>query len=335
MLDDRKAAVLRAVVEEYISTAQPVGSGHLAGRPGVHVSSATVRSELALLEREGYLSQPHTSAGRIPTEKGYRFFVDQLTPAGILDSIHRQRVRDFFAHAHGAIEQMLQDTSRLLADLTDCAAVVIGPSVEIATIRSCQLVDLGRVALLVLVLSNGSVEKATVELPAGASQERLAAAGAHLAAQLTGLSLHEAAVRLPLPSTGDADTDDIVRRSMAVVAGGHGSEADQVFVGGAARMVSGFEALDQVRRILLVLEQQYVVVTLLRDVMDRGLSVAIGTELGVEPLADCSVVVAPYQIEGEQAGTIGLLGPTRMNYAQAMAAVAVVGKRLGRHLADG
>src|SRR5579871_6759259 len=187
MLDDRKAAVLRAVVEEYISTAQPVGSGHLAGRPGVHVSSATVRSELALLEREGYLSQPHTSAGRIPTEKGYRFFVDQLTPAGILDSIHRQRVRDFFGHAHGAIEQMLQDTSRLLADLTDCAAVVIGPSVEEATIRSCQLVDLGRVALLVLVLSNGAVEKVTIELSSDAvGAERLAAASAHLAHHLTG-----------------------------------------------------------------------------------------------------------------------------------------------------
>lgn len=336
MLDDRKAAVLRAVVEEYISTAVPVGSGHLAGRPGMAVSSATVRSELAHLEREGYLSQPHTSAGRIPTEKGYRFFVDQLTPAGVLDTIHRQQVRDFFAHAHGAIEQMLQDTSRLLGDLTDCAAVVIGPRVEVATIRSCQLVDLGRVALLVLVLSNGAVEKATIELPAGAASERLGAAGAHLAAHLTGLSLQEAAVAGPrVPPSGDLETDDIVRRAAAVLAVGHAVEADQIYVGGAFRMVSAFDALDQVRRILSVLEQQYVVVTLLRDVMDRGLSVAIGTELGLEPLADCSVVVAPYQVEGEQGGTIGLLGPTRMNYAQALAAVAIVGKRLGRHLADG
>jgi heat-inducible transcriptional repressor len=334
MLDDRKAAVLRAVVEEYISTAQPVGSAHLAGRPGMAVSSATVRSELSHLEREGYLSQPHTSAGRIPTEKGYRFFVDHLTPAGTLDSLHRQQVRDFFAHAHGAIEQMLQDTSRLLSDMTDCAAVVIGPSVEVATIRSCQLVDLGRVALLVLVLSNGAVEKCTLELAVGTTTGRLAAAGTHLAAHLTGLPL-QAVVRPRIPATGDAGTDEIVKAAVAALAGGHVVEADQVYVGGTSRMVSAFDALDTVRRILSVLEQQYVVVGLLRDVMDRGLSVAIGTELGLEPLADCSVVVAPYQVEGELGGTIGLLGPTRMNYAQALAAVAVVGKRLGQHLTDG
>jgi heat-inducible transcriptional repressor len=249
--------------------------------------------------------------------------------------VHRQRVRDFFAHAHGAIEQMLQDTSRLLADLTDCAAVVIGPSTEVAaTIRSCQLVDLGRVGLLVLVLSNGAVEKATIELPAGIGADRLGPAGAHLARHLTGLSLQEAAVQR-VPSSGNQETDDVVRRVGAVLSGGHSGEPDQVYVGGTSRMVSSFDALDQVRSILSVLEQQYVVVTLLRDVMDRGMSVAIGTELGLEPLADCSVVVAPYQIEGEQGGTIGLLGPTRMNYAQALAAVAVVGKRLGRHLTDG
>jgi heat-inducible transcriptional repressor len=334
MLDDRKAAVLRAVVEEYISTAQPVGSAHLAGRPGMAVSSATVRSELAHLERDGYLAQPHTSAGRIPTEKGYRFFVDHLAPDGLLDTIHRQQVRDFFAHAHGAIEQMLQDTSRLLADLTDYAALVIAPSAEVATIRSCQLVDLGRVAMFVIVLSNGAVEKCTVELPAGVGGEGLGAVGTHLAAHLTGLSLQEAASRPRIPSTGDAVTDDLVKRISGAL-GGQGVEGDQVYVGGASRMVSGFEALDQVRRILSVLEQQYVVVSLLRDVMDRGMSVAIGTELGLEPLADCSVVVAPYQIEGEPAGTIGLLGPTRMNYAHALAAVAVVGKRLGQHFADG
>jgi heat-inducible transcriptional repressor len=335
MLDDRKAAVLRAVVEEYISTAQPVGSAHLAGRPGMVVSSATVRSELSHLEREGYLAQPHTSAGRIPTEKGYRFFVDHLTPPGALDSVHRLRVRDFFAHAHGAIEQMLQDTSRLLADLTDCAAVVIGPSAEVATIRSCQLVDLGRAALLVLVLSNGTVEKYPLELPGGATDGRLAAAGTHLATHLTGLSLQEAAARPRVPSTGDPETDELVKRAGAALRGGHGGDADQVYVGGAARMVTAFDAVDTVRRILSVLEQQFLVVTLLRDVMDRGLSVAIGTELGVEPLAECAVVVAPYRVEGEQGGTIGLLGPTRMNYAQALAAVAVVGKRLGQHLGDG
>src|SRR5579883_3446607 len=124
-MDERKAAILRAVVSSYIKTAQPVGSAHVTRAPGVEVSAATVRNEMAALEREGYLVQPHTSAGRVPTDKGYRFFVDSLSEPGELGPAQRQLVRDFFAHAHGELEQMLADTSKLLARLTDCAAVVV------------------------------------------------------------------------------------------------------------------------------------------------------------------------------------------------------------------
>src|SRR5205085_12404 len=129
-LDERKAAILRAVVTEYIETAQPVGSQRVAQAPEVSVSSATVRNEMATLEREGYLVQPHTSAGRVPTDKGYRFFVDQLTAPGALPAVQRQQVRDFFAAAHGELERMLHDTSQLLSDVTHYAAVVVGPPHE-------------------------------------------------------------------------------------------------------------------------------------------------------------------------------------------------------------
>src|SRR4051794_17561121 len=122
---------------------------------------------MAVLEREGYLVQPHTSAGRIPTDKGYRYFVDSLARPGPLDSNSRQQIKDFFAHTHGEIEQMLHDTSRLLSQLTDYAAVVVGPSGhDAATVRSVQVVSLApRVALVVIVLSTGSIEKRTIELP--------------------------------------------------------------------------------------------------------------------------------------------------------------------------
>ena len=139
----RKAAILNAVVSEYIGSAQPVGSQHVVDAAGVSVSSATVRSDMAALERDGYLAQPHTSAGRIPTDKGYRFFVDHLARPGSLDPGGRHQVRQFFDHAHGEIELMLERTSGLLADLTDCAAMVVGPSHESAGIRSVQLVGLG------------------------------------------------------------------------------------------------------------------------------------------------------------------------------------------------
>jgi len=127
MLDERRAAILRAVVEGYIETAQPVGSSNVAHREGIVVSPATVRNEMVALEQEGYLVQPHTSAGRIPTDKGYRFFVDSLVGPGQLDATRRQQVKSFFDSAHGAIEDMLHSTSQLLAGLTDYAAVVVAP----------------------------------------------------------------------------------------------------------------------------------------------------------------------------------------------------------------
>ena len=334
MLDDRKAAILRAVVSEYIETAQPVGSQHVTRQSGLAVSPATVRNEMAVLEREGYLTQPHTSAGRIPTDKGYRFFVDHLAAPGPLDPAQRQRVQQFFRGAHGELERMLHDTSRLLADLTDYAAVVVGPPHEAATIRSVQIVGLApRVVLVVAVLSNGVVEKRTIELDHDTDDTRLSAAGAHLAAHLTGHTINDHNAPDPTP-TGDDATDKLVATAVKTLAA-HEDEGDNVFVGGASRMARKFETVEAVRSILATLEEQYVVVGLLQDVLDRGLSVAIGTEHGLEPLSECAVVVAPYEVEGERAGTIGVLGPTRMNYPQAMAAVAVVSQRLGKRLTEG
>ena len=334
MLDERKSAILRAVVQEYIETAQPVGSAHLARTRNLGVSPATVRNEMAVLEREGFLAHPHTSAGRIPTDKGYRFFVDNISlPQRALEPAHKQQVQSFFTQAHGQIEEMLHDTSRLLSSLTHYAAVVVAPGHEDATVRSVQIVGLGaRVALVVAVLSTGAVEKATLELRDEVGAERLAAAGAHLAAHLTGLQVSDNSA---IPATGDERTDALVGAARTALLECHKHEAEQVYVGGASQMAATFEAVATVRRVLTILEQQYVLVSLLQEALsDDRLKVVIGSEHGVESLAECSVVVAPYEVGGLRAGTIGVLGPTRMNYPQAMAAVAVVGQRLGRHLSE-
>ena len=335
MLDDRKAAILRAVVKEYIDTAQPVGSAHVARMGALNVSPATVRNEMAQLEREGFLAHPHTSAGRIPTDKGYRFFVDDLrTKPGTLAPDERAQVQDFFTRAHGELERMLQDTSKLLSNLTTYAALVVAPPHEGANIRGVQLVPLGgRVAVVVAVLANGAVEKAHIELAEGTGEERVAAAAVHLSAHMVGRPLAD---ERPIPPTGDPATDTLVTAARKALWDAHDSEADQVFIGGAARMASTFQAVDTVREVLAGLEQQYVLVTLLREALgEEGLTVAIGTEHGVDSLAECSIVVAPYQVDGSHVGTIGVLGPTRMNYPQAMAAVAIVSARLGRHLREG
>lgn len=338
MLDERKGAILRAVVEEYIETAQPVGSGHVVRSAGVAVSSATVRNEMAVLEREGYLAQPHTSAGRIPTDKGYRFFVDHLAGPGVLGPEQRQAVQDFFSTAHGELERKLHQTSQLLASVTDYAAVVIGPGHEAATVRTAQVVGLApRLALVVAVLSDGAVEKRTLELADVVDDTELAIASNRVAALTTGRALADladVADAAALRPTGEA-ADAVVHAAVRALGILDADEPDHVFVDGAARMAGAFDAVEAVRQVLTTLEQQYVVVTLLRDVLASGLSVAIGAEHGVAPLAQCAVVVSPYEVEGQAAGSIGVLGPTRMNYSQALAAVATVSRRLSRHLTEG
>jgi len=333
-LDARKAAILNAVVAEYIGSAQPVGSQHVVDAPGVSVSSATVRSDMAALERDGYLAQPHTSAGRIPTDKGYRFFVDHLAGPGSLDPGGRQQVRQFFDHAHGEIELMLERTSGLLADLTDCTAMVVGPSHDSAVIRSVQLVGLGpHLALLVVVLADGAIQKQSIELSVEVDEACLSDAAARLAAHSLGIPLTQVAPKAA--GTGDPTTDGVVATAIKALRSlGSAAAGDQLFVGGSSRMAAAFDAVETVRSVLTILEQQLVVVTLLRDILDTGLTVAIGTEHGMEPLASCAIVVMPVSVDGEPAGTIGLLGPTRMNYPLALSAAKLVGDRLGQRLSE-
>jgi heat-inducible transcriptional repressor len=331
---ERRAAILRAVVEEYVETAQPVGSGSVAGRGGMG-SPATVRNDMVALEQEGYLYQPHTSAGRVPTDRGYRFFVDTVVAPDDLGAMQRQLVREVFARAHGALEETLRDASRLLARLTDYAAVVVGPPHEAATIRSVQLVDLGsRTALVVAVLSNGSVEKGFLELSHEVGEERLAAAASTLAATLQGATL----ASLPQArKTGDPAADALVAAALQALRISHGAEIEQVFVGGTSSVAAAFSAVETVRDVLALLEQQVLVVDLLQHVLSRAQddrpSVAIGAEHGVDVLADCAVVVAPYSVDGEPAGSVAVLGPTRMHYPVTLAAVNAVSSRLTRWLA--
>ncbi len=339
MLDDRKTAILRAVVEEYIATAQPVGSAHIANNREMAVSSATVRNDMAALEREGYLMHPHTSAGRIPTDKGYRFFVDNLVPNGSLGSIEQAKVGSFFETAHFRLEETLQRTSMLLAQLTNYASVVIGPTAEVAVVRSVQLVRLSsHHVTVVVVLSNGAVENAQIEINSDVSDDEIQQANAKLQKMMTAKPLRDV-----------AEHHEVNRQSSNDHSGAVGVEAlcarvllafdrvrndENFYVGGVAQMAQAFDAVEIVRNVLHTLEQQYVVVTLVRDMLNRGVSVAIGAEHGVEPLSACSVVLAPVRVDGETMGTVGVLGPTRMNYPQALATVELVSDRLGRRLTE-
>ena len=331
MLDDRKTAILSAVVQEYIATAQPVGSSHIAEAPSIKVSSATVRNEMAHLEHEGYLVQPHTSAGRIPTDKGYRYFVDHLTAPGHLDTATTRQVGEFFSAAHGRLEEMLHQTSNLLASLTNNAGVVVGPRAEAVPVRRVQIVSLSTTAAaVVVVFANGSVENGSIELFDGDDDLKLSAAGAHLSALLDGRVLGSVVAVTP---TGDPVVDRLCDDALTALRSAGSPE--HVFTGGAAAVANAFDAVEIVRSVLATLEQQFVVVTLVSDIVNRGMSVAIGVEHGVEPLSACSVVVAPVVVDGEHLGSVGVLGPTRMNYPRALATVEVVSEQLGHRIEEG
>jgi len=330
-VDDRRAAVLKAIVEEYVETATPVASQAVARSRDLGVSSATIRNDMTQLEREGYIVQPHTSAGRIPTDLGYRYFVDHFTQSGALPAAQRRAVAEFFASAHSALEDLLHETSQMLATLTSHAAVVVGPQSDAARVRSAQLVSLQPgLALAVVVLSSGSVEKEV--LPTELPEAEIARASRALEAVLAGAAYGTE----PVASTsGDDQVDELVRATVATIARRAAGGSDPLYVGGASRLAAeqdAFTTAASTARLLAMLEEQVVVVSLVRDLLDQGVNVSIGSEHELDELRDCSLVLAPYQVEGHVAGTVGVLGPTRMDYQQALAAVAAVSQQLGKLL---
>jgi heat-inducible transcriptional repressor len=333
-LDDRKASILRAIVEEYVETAQPVGSATIARSRDLGVSSATVRNDMTVLEREGYLVQPHTSAGRIPTDLGYRFFVDHFTRPNLAAG-QRRAVSDFFTRAHRALEDLLDETSQFLARITDHAAVIVGPQPDAAHVRSVQLVSLQpNVVVAVAVMSNGTVEKEVIGLDRDHDIEadQLARLGAWLTESLQGERL--AAVVAPA-TTGDAQLDALAARVCEALAARGADASEPVYVGGASRLAAegqAFSTEQSAARLLELLEHQVVVVSLVQNLLDQGVTVRIGAENNRAELRECSLVLAPYTIEGDVAGTVAVLGPTRMDYQQALAAVAAVSNQLGRLL---
>lgn len=327
-MDDRKAAILSAIVGEYIETAQPVGSGAVRKAAEVDVSAATIRNEMASLESDGYLWQPHTSAGRVPTEKGYRHFVDKLGEV-TLDGSTSEQVTTFFRRMEGQIEGRLEQTAGLLSNLTKYTAVVVDLGATPRQIKSVQVVSLSPANLLIVVVdSTGEIFRYPIDFDSDVPTDTVDRLQGGLRTALVDRRLDEH-LQAPDP-TGDTEVDRLIARVFGLIVGGN--EDDRVYVNGTSNVAQSFEAVESVRQVLTILEQQLLVVKLISDVLDRGMRVAIGTETGVEPLEECSVVVSPYRVDGEVSGSIAVLGPTRMHYRESLAAVSMVSRQLEQRL---
>jgi heat-inducible transcriptional repressor len=338
-MDDRKLDVLRAIVEDYVSTQEPVGSKALVERHHLGVSPATVRNDMAVLEEEGFITQPHTSAGRIPTDKGYRLFVDRLTGVKPLTPAERRAISTFLEGAVD-LDDVVQRTVRMLAQLTRQVAIVQYPSLARSSVRHVELVTLSDTRLLlVLITSTGRVEQRVIDLSDPIEETLVADLRARLNAAVIGHRLTDAAANVSsLPEAFDVTDRPIVVSVVATLIAAFSDERsdERVAIGGTgnlARFGDGFDL--SIKPMLEALEEHVVLLKLLGEASSPStLTVRIGHEVPYHQLSATSVVATGYGPGEEALATLGIVGPTRMDYPGTMAAVRAVARYVSQILAD-
>lgn len=335
MQEERRLAVLRAIVEDYVTTEEPVGSKALVERHGLGVSPATVRNDMAALEDEGYITQPHTSAGRVPTDKGYRLFVDKLTTVKPMSAAEKRAIATILDGAVD-LDDVVQRSVRLLAQLTRQVAVVQYPTLSRSTVRHVELIGLTPTRLLVvLILSTGRVEQRVVELTAEVGDADLADLRTVVNRAAVGEVIADAASALRglVVAGGDSPTTAAVVDVLVEAMSDHRSD-ERIAVGGAANLARFGDHFDSaVRPLLEALEEHVVLLKLLGEATTGEiLTVRIGHEGPYQELASTSVVATGYGPGDEAFARLGIVGPTRMDYPGSMAAVRAVARYVSRIL---
>ncbi len=337
MLDDRKLEVLRAIVEDFVSTNEPVGSKALAERHALGVSPATVRNDMAALEDEGYITHPHTSAGRIPTDKGYRLFVDRLSTVKPLSAAERRAIQTFLEGAVD-LDDVVRRTVRLLAQLTHQVAVVQYPSLTRSAVRHLEIVHLApNRLLLVLITDTGRVEQRVLELPVALADEEVAQLRTAFGSRLHGARLVDAPAALSdLPDAAPVAIRPVLTSVMAVVLETLVERPEErVAIAGTANLTrSALDFPRTLRPVLESLEEQVVLLKLIGEVNDpTTVHVKIGEENSVEGLRSTSVVTVGYGPDRAAYAGLGVVGPTRMDYPGAIGQVRAVARYVGDLLA--
>ncbi len=338
MVDDRKLDVLRAIVEDYVATEEPVGSKALVERHGLGVSPATVRNDMAALEDEGYIHQPHTSAGRVPTDKGYRLFVDKLATLKPMSAAERRAIATLLDGAVD-LDDVVQRSVRLLSQLTRQVAIVQYPSLSRSTVRHVELVALtpSRV-MAILILSTGRVDQRLVELDAPIADGDLADLRAVVNQTAAGEPIATAAAALvALPDTLRPDQVGVATDLVTVLVeamSDHRSD-HRVAVSGTANLARYGDFDTAVRPLLEALEEHVVLLKLLGESGADAVTVRIGHEGPYSELAATSVVATGYGPLENHLGSLGVVGPTRMDYPGSMSAVRAVARYVSRILDEG
>jgi len=327
-LTERQKTILMLVIRDYIETAQPVGSNALVKRYHLDLSSATVRNELAALDEMGFLRQPHTSAGRVPTEEGYRFFVGQMMHQAELPEAVQHTITHQFYQARPDVDQWMTLAASILAHQSQGVSVVTAPHAEQALFKHVELISTqGRQVLMVMVMAGGEVSQQILTLAEPVSQERLSQTATRLNGLLAGLAVEAISA---LPTRSDALDQDILTLIIQDMRRMTESVSGNIYTDGLTNVLAEpeFAESDDARRALRLFEER----STLQDLLARtstgsmvgGLQVLIGGEGGWEELRQCSMVLARYGVPGLATGMLGVLGPMRMSYAKTIPTVRFV-----------
>lgn len=336
-MESRQLEILRAIVEEYVATEEPVGSRSIAERHGLGISSATIRNEMAVLEEAGLITQPHTSAGRIPTDKGYRLFVDKLAKIKPLSAAERRAIETFLEGAND-LDDVVMRTVRLLAQVTKQVAVVQYPMITKSKVRHIELLLLtSRRLMLVLITNTGRVEQRVLELPYSLAEKSLSELKTKMNNLVVGKSMADVSNSLEsiLESLSREERTSSALIISNLIEMSLEKPEERVVLAGTANLArSGSEVSSDIHGVLETLEEQVVLLRLLSD-SGESMRVRIGSEQPEKSLKTTSLVTMGYGNDGNSLGALGVLGPTRMDYSTSMSAVQAVARYVGRFITDG
>lgn len=333
MLNERKKKILQLIIEDYISTAEPVGSRTIARKYNLGISPATIRNEMSDLEMLGYLEQPHTSAGRIPSAQAYRFYVDSLLEPGALTDNDMALINSWFRERRRSIDEIFQSTAKILSRMTQNVSMVLANKSDAAIFRYMKFLPLDdRHAILCIITDDGSVDNCVVEIPLGMRPEEMDYMAGRVSRLLEGKPLSEISDTLLSAVHTDIVEDKLLFSSLigTINRMSRKHQQQRVFLGGTRQLLSQpeFRDMDRVRDLLGILEEEKVVRDLLLAGEDSGLKITIGSENKFTGIQDCSMVQATYRLNGQVVGTMAVLGPTRMEYSKVISVMDYLHKYL-------
>ena len=331
-MDERKLRILQAIIDDYILTGIPVGSRTISRKYDMGLSSATIRNEMSDLEELGFLDQPHVSAGRIPSAKAYRLYVDTLLKAGKIPNASEETVRSHFTGRVRQMEDVIDHAAQVISSLTHYTAVVLSPKGTQPRIQTVQLVPVSaETALVVIVTDQGLVRDSVIRVDGQMDSDTLYAISRALTTELRGATLTEACERMPALSERISGNDRVLQELYGFLSEGQKSPGrGHMAVGGTSNMLAypEYSDVDKARNFLSLMETRDKLADIIRGSSGMSFTVRIGPETGVPEMADCSIVTAAYSTRGGQQGTIGVIGPTRMQYSRVLSILNVIGSQL-------